>query len=120
MVKGLIVLIVAAAAFVVYALVDCLFTEHQRVRALPKPVWALIVIVLPVVGAVLWLLLGRAPRTPRRTVAPDDDPEFLGRPFTAVSDEDRHELDERIRRLEQELSEPPARTDDDGPSGTLK
>ncbi|MCU1529385.1 MAG: hypothetical protein JWP75_3148 [Frondihabitans sp.] len=122
MVKGLIVVIVAAVAFVVYALVDCLFTERFRFRALNKPVWALLIIVLPVVGALLWFGLGRRRRglSGRRVVAPDDDPDFLGTPTSSsagsTSNLDRETMDERIRRLEQELAE----HDDDGTSGPGK
>ena len=59
MVKFLVVAIVAASAFVIYALIDCLFAESSRFRALNKPLWAVIIVVLPVIGAVLWLLLGK-------------------------------------------------------------
>jgi hypothetical protein len=118
MAKGLFVLIVAAIAFVIYALVDCLFTEKYRFRALNKPIWVLIIIVIPVVGALLWFGLGRRSRAgaTRRVVAPDDDPAFLGRSSAPLSDSDHRSLDERIKRLEQELAE----HDDDGPTGTLK
>jgi hypothetical protein len=116
MVKGLIVLIVAAVAFVVFALVDCLTSERARFRSLNKGAWALVILVLPVVGAVLWFLLGRIGQagTRRRTVAPDDDPEFLGRPAQTVSDAERESLAERIRLLEEELAD----HDDDGPTST--
>ncbi|GAA4265550.1 PLD nuclease N-terminal domain-containing protein [Frondihabitans peucedani] len=118
MVKGLFVLIVAAVAFVVFALVDCLFTERHRFRSFNKPVWALLIVVLPVIGGLLWFVLGRRGRASlaRRTVAPDDDPDFLGRASAPMSESDRESVDERIRRLEQELAE----HDDDGPTGTLK
>jgi hypothetical protein len=100
MVKFLVVAIVAASAFIIYAL--------------NKPLWALIIVLLPVIGAVLWFLLGRARKTgrpdARRFVAPDDDPEFSGRTgsgrsSSTVSDLDRETTDERIRRLEEELAE---------------
>ena len=63
----------------------------------------------PVIGGVLWFLLGRGRKSgqssTRRTVAPDDDPEFLGSSRRPPSDLDRETTDERIRRLEQELSD---------------
>ncbi|ARC57615.1 Negative regulatory protein YxlE [Frondihabitans sp. 762G35] len=116
MVKGLIVLIVAAVAFVVFALVDCLTSDRARIRSLNKGSWALVIVLLPVVGGILWFLLGRVGQagTGRRTVAPDDDPDFLGRPAQPVSDADRESLDERIRLLEEDLAE----HDDDGPTST--
>ncbi|BDZ51771.1 hypothetical protein GCM10025867_40120 [Frondihabitans sucicola] len=118
MVKGLFILIVAAVAFVIYALIDCLFTERYRFRALNKPIWALVIVILPLVGALLWFGLGRRSRgaSNRRVVAPDDDPDFLGERSAPMSASDRESVDERIRRLEQELAE----HDDDGPTGKLK
>ena len=57
------------------------------VRSLPKPAWLLIVIVLPTVGSIAWLALGRpvlagwrpGDTTGRRTrpvVGPEDRPDF--------------------------------------------
>ena len=107
MVRLFIVGIVAAAAFVIFALIDCLFADASRFRALNKPLWAVIIVLLPVIGAVLWFVLGRARKNGRpaatRTVAPDDDPEFSGTSWRTTSDLDRETTDERIRRLEQEL-----------------
>ncbi len=91
----------------IFALVDLTLTDRARVRTLPKPAWFFVLLV-PVVGAVLWLFFGkeRGDRGgSRRTVAPDDDPTFLA---NLRRDE---EQDERIRRLEQELAE----LDDDPP-----
>jgi len=109
MVRLWIVAIVAATAFVIYALVDCAFAPRHRVRALNKPLWIVLILLLPVIGGVLWFLLGRGRKSgqssTRRTVAPDDDPEFLGSSRRPPSDLDRETTDERIRRLEQELSD---------------
>jgi hypothetical protein len=91
----------------VFAYVDLILTERSRVRALPKVAWVF-VIILPVLGALLWFIIGKE-RGDRggqsRRVAPDDDPAFLA---NLRRDE---EQDERIRRLEQELAE----LDDDPP-----
>jgi hypothetical protein len=123
MVKGLIVAIVAAVAFIVYALVDCLVAEKFRFKVFNKGAWALIIIVLPVIGAILWFILGRRSQVPssrRPMMAPDDDPDFLkSRPGSARHDTDyldRETTNERIRRLERELAE----HDDDNPSGKGK
>jgi hypothetical protein len=113
MTRFLIVLVVAAVAFTIYTLVDVLLTERTRVRAFPKPVWALGVVLLPVIGGILWLAVGKARRRgpAARPVAPDDDPAFLR---TLSSDEiaKRAEQEERLRRLEQELAD----LDDDPPA----
>jgi len=95
-------------AFMIFAIVDLLLTSPARVRGVPKPVWAAIVILLPVVGAILWFWIGKESSHPAespRMVHPDDDPSFLA---NIRRDE---EQDERIRRLEQELAD----LDDDPP-----
>lgn len=106
--------IVVAIAFTIYTLVDVLMTDRSRVRGVSKPLWAIIVFVLPVIGGIFWLVIGKARRGPGRTtrpIAPDDDPSFLN----SLSQEDiqrRAEQDERLRRLEQELAD----LDDDDPA----
>jgi hypothetical protein len=115
MVRFLIIGAVVAVAFTIYALVDVLMTERSRVRGVAKPAWALITVILPVIGGVLWLTAGKAKRGARRVsppVAPDDDPSFLR---TLSQDELRRraEQDERLRRLEQELADLEAEDDDD-------
>lgn len=92
----------------IFAIVDVILIDQRRVRVLPKWAWVILIVVLPVVGALLWFLVGRERLDQggeRRTVAPDDDPTFLK---NLRRDE---EQDERIRRLEQELSD----LDDDPP-----
>lgn len=102
MVRLWVVLIGVVVAFTVFAIIDLIMTDKTRVRALNKPLWALIILILPALGGILWLALGKSrggPSRPARSMAPDDDPAFLrglGRD---------KEQDERIRRLEQELSE---------------
>jgi hypothetical protein len=97
-----------ALALMVFSIVDILLTDKRSLRALRKPVWFLIVLI-PIVGALLWLFFGRPRRGgggQRKVIAPDDDPDFL-RNLKA-----EEESAERIRRLEQELSE----LDDDPPT----
>ncbi len=109
MVRLYVVLAFVVVAFDVFALVDLMLIDRRRIRALNRPLWFAIVVILPVIGPILWFLLGRAGRggvDERRTMAPDDDPAFLR---NLRRDE---EQDERIRRLEQEL----AALDDDPPA----
>jgi hypothetical protein len=107
MVRLWIVLGVAAAVFYIYSVVDCALFDRSRVRGLPKPIWLLIVILFPIIGGILWFLIGRGRRraAEQRLVAPDDDPEFLGK---LKLDRDQ---EERIRQLEKELAD----LDDNGP-----
>lgn len=101
-----------AAAVLIYTLVDIALIDRSRVKALPKLLWALIVIVLPIIGAVLWFLLGRerlsergsgggsVRRGPR---APDDDPEFLRKLGREQAQEERiRDLEERLREIDDD------------------
>ena len=73
--------VVVVVVLSVYSLFDVLATDRARIRLLPKPVWAVVVLV-PVLGPLAWLLAGRSRPTPMvpprpRAVGPDDDPDFL-------------------------------------------
>jgi hypothetical protein len=107
MTRALLILALVATAFWVYTIVDCAVQPPTRHRGVSKPIWILIVVLIPVLGGLLWLVVGR---TRKSTIAarraPDDDPEFLGRLGT-ISDQD-----ERIRRLEEELAQLDAEDDD--------
>jgi hypothetical protein len=77
------------------ALISCLSTEDEDIRALPRIVWVLIILFFSPIGAIVWFFAGREripvrrgqtwrmggglpeSERPRRTVAPDDDPDFL-------------------------------------------
>lgn len=102
-------------ALTIYALVDCLRNDDSDVPVeLPKGVWIILIVVFPAIGPIAWLVVSRvtrrktqpeaasyrppaAPQTfrpqrtpPRRTrtVAPDDDPEFLASLNRPPRDED--------------------------------
>ncbi len=71
---------VGLLSFAVWAALDVLQTPVARVQLLPKTLWFALTLV-PLVGALAWLTLGRTVvarvRPPVRPVAPDDDPDFL-------------------------------------------
>ncbi|MEV7009640.1 PLDc N-terminal domain-containing protein [Streptosporangium sp. NPDC051022] len=81
----------ALLAFWLYCLFDAITTPDEEARNLPKLLWVIIVLLLPLAGGVFWLLLGRpsGPRAPgalphdgtaARPAAPkgpEDDPDFL-------------------------------------------
>ncbi|MFP3580749.1 PLD nuclease N-terminal domain-containing protein [Arthrobacter sp. efr-133-TYG-104] len=75
--------VVVVLVFFVYALVDAIRTDKRATRGLPKLAWIVVMIVLPLLGAVLWFIFGRPYGKPEAQVtrhypaAPDDDPEFL-------------------------------------------
>lgn len=45
-------------ALAIFAIVDCALTPRPYVRALPKPLWMLLILV-PYLGALLWIFTGR-------------------------------------------------------------
>jgi 8-oxo-dGTP pyrophosphatase MutT (NUDIX family) len=89
--KALIVIVVVV--LLVYAFFDLVATPSTRVKYLPKLVWFAVVVLVPVVGPLLWVLLGQRrdrPQPPRPpggeygwpggrppAKGPDDDPDFL-------------------------------------------
>ena len=83
---GRAILIIGAGALavgvIIYSLIECAQTEKYKVRAIPKGAWILVILLLPVIGAVLWLFFGRPKKEepgnqPQRGRGPDDDPQFL-------------------------------------------
>jgi hypothetical protein len=81
MTRILIVLIALAVALMVFSLVDAIALDRFRVRGVPKGLWIVLIVLLPLVGSVLWLTVGRgkknAPGAHRGQRAPDDDIDFL-------------------------------------------
>ncbi|MFI6205428.1 PLD nuclease N-terminal domain-containing protein [Streptomyces sp. NPDC051041] len=76
-------------ALSVYAFIDCISTDEEDVRHMPKPLWAILVLLFPLVGSISWIIAGKR-RSPaaegwsglranrsRQWVAPDDNPDFL-------------------------------------------
>jgi hypothetical protein len=101
------------------ALIDCLSSEREDIRGLPRPVWFLVILILPIVGPVAWFLAGRpvsleqragviaGGRSSKRPTAPDDDPDFLRGIDTTQSRSDA----ELLRRWEEDLK----RREEDNP-----
>jgi hypothetical protein len=113
MIRLWLVVAVAAVAFTVYALIDCATMPKQRIRSLRRGVWVLLIVVLPVLGALLWFLLGRAPASPERVSryrGPEDDPDFLGEQDPERPRTDKDQDDATLRNLEEQFHD----TDDDG------
>jgi hypothetical protein len=111
MTRWYVLLVVVAVGFVVWSVVDIALIDRGRIRGLPRGGWLVLVILLPVVGAVLWVLLGRERLSAAGRyaatgpIAPDDDPAFLNQ-----LNRDK-EQQQRIRDLEERLAE----LDDDDP-----
>jgi len=75
--------VVIVLVIFVYALVDVIRTDGNQTRGISKPAWIIVMILLPLLGAILWFIFGRPYGKPtakpvrRQPTAPDDDPEFL-------------------------------------------
>jgi len=101
----------ALLALWIYCIVDVIATNESLIRNLPKLVWLLIVILVPTIGSIVWLLLGRPERTgfapgdstfraePRGTRLDHSERRSLG--TMAPDDDERYlaELDDRTKRL---------------------
>lgn len=91
-------ILVAAIALLVaitfYSLFDCMVRDRSLISVLPKWVWALVILFVPILGAILWYLFGRSsfpPKAPGRggQRAPDDDPEYLRKVADDIADQHR-------------------------------
>lgn len=119
MARLLIVLGIAAVVFWVFSIVDCAVQPPSRHRGVSKGAWIAIVVLIPVLGGVLWFVLGRTRRQPAgRVLAPDDDPNFLGTlKDTTDQDERIRLLEEELARLDSEDDASPRKPGDDTPDG---
>ncbi|MFE2037183.1 PLD nuclease N-terminal domain-containing protein [Streptomyces scopuliridis] len=102
-----VLMILVPLALSIYAFIDCITTDEKEIRYLPKPIWAILVLLFPLVGSISWLIVGRERTTTaaRRGgwVAPDDNPDFLN---SLKSEEDSSHLaqwEADLRRREEEI-----------------
>ncbi|MFD2083005.1 PLD nuclease N-terminal domain-containing protein [Actinopolymorpha cephalotaxi] len=122
--------VLIALVLLVYCLVDLAQSRSDRVRAMPRWAWALVVTFLPYAGPVGWLTLGRpaeggsssrpAVRS-GRPPAPDDDPEFLARlaRMRQKSEDDRlRQWQADLERRERDLGGDEGETS--GPAGSSR
>ncbi|HEX6969646.1 MAG TPA: PLD nuclease N-terminal domain-containing protein [Micromonosporaceae bacterium] len=85
-------LALAQTVLAVIALISCVSAEEEEIRGLPRLIWALIIVFLPLAGSIAWFYARRGTRTRdaghrrgpapwnrnrQRPLGPDDDPEFL-------------------------------------------
>ena len=101
-----IIFVLVELGLLIFALVDCISIYDDRIKTLNKITWVFIIILLPIIGPILWLLIGKdrthdrpaeRARDAKRPVAPDDDPMFF-RTHDRLTDQDA-----RIAQLEAEL-----------------
>lgn len=106
--------------FWIWALFDCIATDASLCRNLPKGLWIVIVLILPDIGSMVWLLLGRPERAhwrpgstenraPRRPMGLEDHPRYSA--AAGVTDRRSAELDDQLARWEASRSTDPGSTD---------
>ena len=99
----------------IYCILDVIATEEFLMRGLPKMAWLIIVIILPDIGSIAWLALGRPQfagwrpgdtegRKTKRVVGPEDRPDFGGGLSGGPVESGRLEAWEAdLKRREEEL-----------------
>jgi hypothetical protein len=125
-------LAVAVVALYIYSMLDLVRAPSAEVRLLPKWLWAVVVLLIFLLGPLMWLVLGR-PRAeyppsggdgggsggrgpgPRGPVAPDDDPEFLRR----IDEQSWSARMERLRRERESGGQPPTNGEGSTPGEPL-
>ncbi|MFJ4046796.1 PLDc N-terminal domain-containing protein [Microbacterium sp. NPDC089987] len=93
-------------ALMVFALVDIIRRDDGQVRFMPKFVWLLLVVLLPLLGSVLWFALGREypeggirlGRPARRETAPAS-------PVMTAPPADTRSTEQQIADLDREIEE---------------
>ncbi len=97
------------------ALADIITRDQSQVRHLPKLVWIILVILIPLVGSILWFVVGHeyaAPADrgtfgdPRRWEKPEPVARDTAAELAALEREiEANEKSDRIRKLEAELEQ---------------
>jgi hypothetical protein len=87
-----------------------------RVRTMPRALWVLVILLLPLLGPIAYFLFGRPSPPPREggpvrrgtpRPSPDDDPDFLRSMDTEQSRRDRELLAQWERDLQNREDESP-------------
>lgn len=92
----------------IWAIFDVIATDEAMMRNLPKGMWLLLVFLVPTIGAVAWIALGRPAnvgwrpgdtnyKAVRRTVGPEDRADW-----NRSREEQQREFEETDRRLREE------------------
>ncbi len=85
--------LVVVGIFTVFVTVFAASANKNEVRTMPKWAWVLVCLLFPLIGGVLYLLVGRPVSSGKgqtRIIAPDDDPDFL------------RNLNEKIRKQKEQ------------------
>lgn len=103
---------VAFFALFLFAIIDVIMSDQSRIKHLGKVTWLFIVILLPLIGSILWFVIGKEyDRSPVEVISFGDPRRVEPAPrstneqeLAAIEAEIAfHENEARIRRLEEEL-----------------
>jgi hypothetical protein len=110
MVRLFVFLAAVQLVLLVLALIGSLSAD--RVRTLPRALWVVLILVLPLIGPVSYFLWGRPVPAPQeggpvhraspRPSSPDDDPDFLRTMDTEQSRRDREFLAQWEREMKRD------------------
>ncbi|MCL6422852.1 PLD nuclease N-terminal domain-containing protein [Brachybacterium sp. JHP9] len=53
------VLAIASIALTIFALADCIQSRDEQVRGIPKWAWIILIVLVPWIGPITWLLIGK-------------------------------------------------------------
>lgn len=98
-------------ALMIGALIDVITRDDSQVKYLPKMVWIIIVILLPLIGSALWFALGREyagggmsmPRMPQRSSARTTQPAPPAQPWAPPAG--ARTTEQQIADLDREIEE---------------
>lgn len=115
MFDGMPILALLVFVFMAVALVDAITRTGDQVKHLPKLVWILLIVIMPLLGSVLWFTIGREWNSgreamsfgdPRRWSKAEPAPTPASRPRETRTTEQQLadlEREERVAALEAEL-----------------
>ncbi|MDQ0642288.1 PLDc N-terminal domain-containing protein [Microbacterium murale] len=98
-------------ALMIIALIDIIKRDDSQVKYLPKMVWIIIVILLPLIGSALWFALGREygeggismPRMPRRAAPPRSQAASAAQTWSPPAE--ARTTEQQIADLDREIEE---------------
>ena len=114
MVRTLLFIFAAWLLFTVFVTVFATSAKKNEVRNLPKWAWIVICLFVPIIGGLLYLVLGRPIGGPKnrfgrtKIVAPDDDPAFL------------RDLSDKLEKEKPEVQKPETEPDEDSGDSASK
>lgn len=102
--RGIILGIVVVVVLTVFAIVDCAMTDARRAKVLQKPIWLVVILLLPVIGPLLWIFLGKSSSNSTERLVPPEHPDNVS--DRASSHDARiRELEEEMRKLDEEIEQ---------------